>query len=157
MYNIKLFPIIFILFLQENYQHINKSSARERRTICRICFKDVVTHFTRHLFRHHENNKEVILIKSLKPRSKKRLALLASLRKRGYFLLKNEKGVLNPVRSSKNTAVDYFVCTYCLGYYSKKLLYKHVKTCKQRPANILCKAWKELSFQISKFHSLINI
>nr|CAI5846630.1 unnamed protein product [Callosobruchus analis] len=68
-----------------------KPSARERPTICPICFEDVVTHFTRHLIRKHRNHKEVKILISLKPRSKERLELVSSLRKQGYFLLKTEK------------------------------------------------------------------
>lgn len=77
------------------------------------------------------------IINSLKPKSKKRLDLVAALRKQGYFHLNVEKGVLNAVRTSKNLETKYSVCTYCLGHYSKKLLFKHVKTCKSKPENIL--------------------
>ncbi|XP_063931247.1 uncharacterized protein LOC135143317 [Zophobas morio] len=116
-------------------EYSKKPSARERPTICPICYRDVPTHFTRHLFRHHDNNEHVIKIKSKPPKCKERLALIAALRKQGYFYLKTEKNISNPVRSSKKTDVQYFVCTYCLGQYTKKLLYKHVKICKQKPAS----------------------
>ncbi|KAF5307701.1 hypothetical protein FQR65_LT18360 [Abscondita terminalis] len=96
---------------KNNQEYIRKPSARERPTICPICFKDVITHFPRHLFRHHKEHKDVILLRSLKPKSKERVALIASLRKQGYFHLKNEKNVLNPVRNSNNTNVQHFVCT----------------------------------------------
>ncbi|KAK4886952.1 hypothetical protein RN001_003223 [Aquatica leii] len=121
---------------EKNQEYIRKPSARERPTICPICFKDVITHFPRHLFRHHKEHKDIILLKNLKPKSKERTALIASLRKQGYFHLKNEKNVLNPVRNSNNKNVEHFVCTHCLGYYSKKLLSKHVKICKNKPDNI---------------------
>lgn len=114
-------------------EYTKNPSARERPTICPICFKDVITHFTRHLFRHHKNHKEVRMIKMLKPNSKARLALVASLRKQGNFILKTEKGITHPVKSSKKTDTEYFVCTYCLGLYTKHLLFKHVKICKNRP------------------------
>ncbi|KAK9736426.1 hypothetical protein QE152_g12493 [Popillia japonica] len=35
------------------------ASARERPTICPICFQDVITHFPRHLLRHHKDNEQV--------------------------------------------------------------------------------------------------
>ncbi|KAL3273372.1 hypothetical protein HHI36_014820 [Cryptolaemus montrouzieri] len=44
-----------------------KNSARERPTICPICFDDVMTHFTRHLFRHHKKNLFVQKILKLSP------------------------------------------------------------------------------------------
>ncbi|KAI4461252.1 hypothetical protein MML48_5g00016181 [Holotrichia oblita] len=110
---------------QSDLQYIKKPSARERPTLCPICFQDVITHFTRHLFRHHEKNENVKTIQKLKPGSKQRLALVAALRKQGYFHLKTEKDILNPVRTSTNPETEYFVCIYCLGHYNKKLLYKH--------------------------------
>lgn len=94
------------------------------------------THFTRHLLRHHGNHKDVLLLRSLKPRSKERLQLVSSLRKQGYFHLKIEKDILNPVRSSKNPDAEYFVCQFCLGHYTKNLLHKHVKICSNKPQNI---------------------
>ncbi|CAG9826831.1 unnamed protein product [Diabrotica balteata] len=116
-----------------NYEYKRKSSARERPTICPICFGDVTTHFTRHLFRHHSNNQQVIQIKNLPPRSIERLSMVSALRKQGYFHLKTEKNLTNPVRTSSNPETEYFACIYCLGHYSKTLLYKHVKVCKQKP------------------------
>lgn len=47
--------------------------------------------------------------------------------------MKVEKNILNPVRRSKNPEAKYFVCTYCLGHYTKHNLYKHVKICDSRP------------------------
>uniref|UniRef100_A0A6P7GWY7 Uncharacterized protein LOC114347491 n=1 Tax=Diabrotica virgifera virgifera TaxID=50390 RepID=A0A6P7GWY7_DIAVI len=116
-------------------EYIKSSSARERPTICTICYKDVRTHFGRHLFRHHMDNKEVALIKSLKPRSKERMNMIKSLRKQGYFHLNIEKNILNPVKSSKNPETVYFVCKFCLGHYGQKQLYKHVKKCQNKPSN----------------------
>ncbi|KAI4461702.1 hypothetical protein MML48_5g00002968 [Holotrichia oblita] len=118
-------------------QYIKKPSARERPTLCPICFQDVITHFTRHLFRHHGKNENVKTIQKLKPGSKQRLALVAALRKQGYFHLKTEKDILNPVRTSTNPETEYFICIYCLGHYNKKLLYKHVKKCKNKPDNVI--------------------
>lgn len=74
-----------------------------------------------------------MLLQSLPARSKQRLAIVKALRKRGYFHLKVEKNILNPVRRSKYPETKYFVCTYCLGHYTKNNLYKHVKICDSRP------------------------
>lgn len=72
----------------------------------------------------------------MKAGSSERLALISALRKQGYFHLSTEKDVVNPVRSSKDPNIKYFVCTFCLGHYSKHLLYKHVKFCRNKPADI---------------------
>ncbi|KAJ8945787.1 hypothetical protein NQ314_009056 [Rhamnusium bicolor] len=47
-------------------KYVKSSSARERPTLCPICYQDVVTHFPRHLFRHHQDHKDVKLIKKSK-------------------------------------------------------------------------------------------
>lgn len=91
------------------------------------------THFVRHLTRHHKDDREVMLFQSLPARSKQRMGIVAALRKRGYFHMNVEKNILNPVRRSKNPETKYFVCTYCLGHYTKTNLYKHVKICASRP------------------------
>lgn len=73
------------------------------------------------------------------------MALIKALRKQGYFHLKVEKNINNPVRNSKNPNTNYAVCEYCLGDYSKSLLYKHVKQCKNKPADVLQPGKKCLS------------
>ncbi|KAL3271878.1 hypothetical protein HHI36_022348 [Cryptolaemus montrouzieri] len=95
-----------------------KNSARERPTICPICFDDVMTHFTRHLFRHHKKDPCVHKILKLSPKYKERLALVSSMRKQGYLYMRTEKNIENPVRRSKqidNSVTKHFVCTYCLA------------------------------------------
>nr|CAI5852614.1 unnamed protein product [Callosobruchus analis] len=128
--------------MEASNRYSRKPSARERPTICPICFEDVVTHFTRHLIRKHRNHKEVKILISLKPRSKERLELVSSLRKQGYFLLKTEKNINRPVKTSKKVDAEYFVCSHCLGQYKRELLYKHDKICKSKPrqANNLSKS-----------------
>lgn len=121
--------------MKDPNNYARKPSARERPTICPICFKDVITHFTRHLFRHHKNHKEVCLLRSLKPKSKERLNLIAALRKQGDFVLKTEKNISHPVKSSRKPDTEYFICQYCLGQYTKCLLFKHIKRCKSKPNN----------------------
>ncbi|KAJ8941087.1 hypothetical protein NQ314_010492 [Rhamnusium bicolor] len=113
-----------------NQRYTRKQSARERPTICPICYEDVVTHFPRHLSRHHPKDPEVKRMLSLKPNSKERLEIVSAFRKRGYFILKTEKDISYPVRSSKDSDTDHVVCMFCLGLYNKKMLYRHVKVVK---------------------------
>ncbi|KAI4455379.1 hypothetical protein MML48_9g00013103 [Holotrichia oblita] len=49
--------------------------------------------------------------------------------------LQTEKNITRPVKTSKKMDAEYFVCTYCLGQYTKKLLFEHVKKCESRPEN----------------------
>ncbi|KAF2886893.1 hypothetical protein ILUMI_19281, partial [Ignelater luminosus] len=120
-------------------QHYNKKPcARERPTICPICYQDVITHFTRHLFRLHEKHKDVIKIRSLKPGSKERLSLLATLRKQGYFYLYVEKDVLNPVRTSNNSKSAYInVPTFMASMLSKNHEYLRTSRIKKEVFDIM--------------------
>lgn len=125
----------FISFQNRKATYIStctEKKHKERSTICPFCYQEVNTHFTRHLLRHHKENKEVCLLSSMKPNSKERLALIAALRKQGYFYLKTEKNILRPVKTAGDPNTKYFVCTYCLGNYTKKWLYKHIKNCEMR-------------------------
>ncbi|KAL1488673.1 hypothetical protein ABEB36_014473 [Hypothenemus hampei] len=119
-----------------NEQYMKKPSARERQTLCPICYNNITTHFSRHLFRHYPNDAEVKNIVNLKLKSKERKDKIKMLRKRGYFCLNVEKNILNPVRKSMNPNTEYFVCRFCLGHYSKHLFHKHVKKCTSKPKNI---------------------
>ncbi|KAB0805127.1 hypothetical protein PPYR_02097 [Photinus pyralis] len=116
-------------------RYVKSAPTQERATLCPICYKDVDTHFSRHLLRHHKDHQQVQLMAKLKPKSKERRSIVTALRKQGYFHLKTEKDKLNPVKSSKDTATKYFVCVHCLGYYAKNSLYKHVKRCTRRPVD----------------------
>ncbi|KAG5865299.1 hypothetical protein JTB14_013795 [Gonioctena quinquepunctata] len=110
-------------------------AARKRRTtFCPLCLRKVA-HFARHLTRLHKDNKEVRSILSLEKLSKERLFLLTALRKRGNFLLKTTENISVPVKMSRNPKTKYFVCTYCLGYYSRGFLSRHVRNCEFRPKN----------------------
>ncbi|KAL1492522.1 hypothetical protein ABEB36_010763 [Hypothenemus hampei] len=117
----------FFKTLDPNHRYLRKPSARERPTICPICYSDVVTHFPRHLERHHNDDPEVQKILNLKPKSKERAAMINALRKRGYFYLNTEKGILHPMRNSTTSSTEYFVCNFCLGHYAKKNV---TQTCK---------------------------
>ncbi|KAL3281694.1 hypothetical protein HHI36_004900 [Cryptolaemus montrouzieri] len=68
-----------------------KNSARERPIICPICFDDVMTHFTRHLFRHHTTDPCVQNILKLSPKCKERLALVSSMQKTRISLYENRE------------------------------------------------------------------
>ncbi|CAH0558564.1 unnamed protein product [Brassicogethes aeneus] len=122
---------------------ISDSNSSETISVCEV-FNSIdnhddnvsssnVTNISELASRKSSITKQVKLIQSLKAGSKQRKCLIQSLRKQGYFYLKTEKNVLHPVRTSNDPDVTYFVCTYCLGHYSKKLLHKHVKICKNKP------------------------
>lgn len=69
--------------------------------------------------------------------SNNRRNAIVSLRKKGNFILKQQKNELKPVRRPKNNENDvsegeYFPCVHCLGYYKKSYLWRHKKICKSK-------------------------
>ncbi|OWR44608.1 putative alternative oxidase [Danaus plexippus plexippus] len=87
-----------------------------------------VLNFARHLTRHHVYEPEVQKILSVSKKSQERKNLIMALRKKGNFI-QNSVEITKPMRKQKFT--DYLPCTNCLGFYSKKLLWKHMKKCTQ--------------------------
>lgn len=104
----------------------------DREVLCPICFLNVPSHFCRHIARHHATHPDVIDILKLPPRDKNRRNLIQNLRKQGFFHARVEKKIFNPVRRSINAETEYAICRFCLGHYSKKLLYRHVKKCQKK-------------------------
>ncbi|KAL4718874.1 hypothetical protein ACJJTC_006539 [Scirpophaga incertulas] len=102
-----------------------KSSKVRDKDYCFYC-ESFVLNFARHLLRHHIYETEVQKIVSKPKKSLDRKQLIAALRKKGNYLV-NSKEVTKPMRKFKFT--DYLPCTECLGFYSKKLLWKHKKKC----------------------------
>lgn len=101
------------------------TSSNVSKDLCPFCFEDV-GHFARHLLRKHSTEESVKKICSLKLNSKERRAAIIALRKKGNFVLNNEKNevksVRRPINSKKHIKEDdYFPCVNCLGFYKKKL------------------------------------
>lgn len=104
----------------------NKSNPRKRRKHnCFFCNKEI-GNFARHLMRHHSDEVVVEELLSLPPKSLKRKKLLDKVRKEGDFCTSSVVPVLNiPTKQSS----EYIICVFCMGYYSRKSLRKHVKKC----------------------------
>lgn len=100
---------------------------------CYYCESEV-QNFGRHILRNHSQETEVQRISALPPKSLDRKRLIASLRKKGNFL-KNSEILYKPVHTkttSNDADINYIPCPFCLGMYSKKLLWKHKKHCTQK-------------------------
>lgn len=96
---------------------------------CYFCESDV-QYFPRHLIRNHKSELEVQKIFQFAPRSKERNDLLFALRKKGNYLLSNDK--TKPVRKGADDR-NYLPCKYCLGFYSSKNFWRHIKNCNANP------------------------
>nr|CAI5846443.1 unnamed protein product [Callosobruchus analis] len=106
-----------------------------KRDFCLYCFENV-TNFSRHLIRKHDNEAAVQQFLDMKVGSIERKNFLSLLRKKGNFLSpanKEIKLVKRPPNKNVNPE-SIAVCVYCKGYYMKRYLSRHVKTCISRPS-----------------------
>lgn len=99
--------------------------------------------FARHIIRNHSSEIEVQKILKEPSKSIERKRLIACLRKQGNFV-KNSVTFFKPVHKSyvNTTEENYMPCPFCMGYYSRKLLWKHKKIC---PRNKNCMSHTTLS------------
>ena len=101
----------------------------KKKYYCLFC-ETLVTEFSHHLKRKHEDKMDVIEITSTEDK-KRRLQLIERLRNRGSYIynlsLNDEnqhKAILK--RKQKNvTQEDFVTCDKCLGNYKKNCLYRH--------------------------------
>lgn len=98
-------------------------------------------HFARHLIKKHSDEEIIKKISKMPLNSKDRRFAIMSLRKKGNFLLHQEKNTLKVVRLPNKTCNDksqkneYFPCANCLGFYKKNYLWRHKKICKSKVEN----------------------
>lgn len=85
--------------------------------------------------------KQLKNISQLPLKSKERRSAVMSLRKKGNFILHDQKNKLQVVRlpnKAHNTELkkeNYFPCVNCLGFYKKSYLWRHKKICKSKLEN----------------------
>ncbi|XP_044765145.1 uncharacterized protein LOC123321547 [Coccinella septempunctata] len=114
--------------------------------LCPICFEEV-GHFSRHLERKHYDDNCVQKILGMPLGSQERRSATSALRKKGNFLLKNEKGKLRSLRYNDRdlNEKDYYPCVNCLGLYKKTYLWRHRKICKANANNDYNKSNKHVT------------
>lgn len=101
------------------------------KNLCPFCFKEE-GHFSRHLFRRHSGEEIVKKILRLPLKSCERRLAIVALRRKGNFILKQQRDILKTVRTpfGESSADDYTPCSGCLGYIKKSYLWRHAKVCK---------------------------
>lgn len=103
---------------------------------CPLCYEEV-GHFSRHLERRHFDDEAVQKILRMPLNSIERRAATMALRKKGNFLLKNEKNRFKALRNTNENCnlneKEYYPCVNCLGFYKKTYLWRHKKICKANP------------------------
>lgn len=115
---------------------VNKITKRVRdKHFCIFCHT-FVTNFARHISRMHPGEPEVQQLQSKERNSLERKNLINLIRNKGNFLRNGEELCTKPVRKFKTTMAKSFLpCTYCYGFFSKHLLWKHKKRCPQNNNN----------------------
>ncbi|KAJ8935520.1 hypothetical protein NQ314_012754 [Rhamnusium bicolor] len=94
---------------------------------CYFC-ETKVHNFSRHLRRCHPCEAEVQNIFSLNSKDPVRRQLLASVRKKGNFIV-NFGECIKPMKKTMVPERNHLPCTNCLGFYSAKFLWRHRKKC----------------------------
>lgn len=111
---------------QVGKNEMSSKLSNRNKDFCFFC-EDFVLNFARHIKRNHSTECEVQEILSKPQKSKIRRDLLALLKKKGNYIV-NCNNCVRPVKNSKYTTM-FLPCTYCLGFYSSKQLWRHRKIC----------------------------
>lgn len=124
-------------------QTTNSASNRvyDKKYYCMFC-DNTYSKLPRHLVSQHQNEKEVIAYIQAKDAATKR-KLLTRIRNLGSHqhnesVIRSGKGKLSvKYRPCKQkTEEDYAVCEHCFGYFSKRKLWQHVKSCELRVGKV---------------------
>lgn len=120
----------------EKGKEATKSKSSRDKHFCLYCETEV-NNFARHLIRWHKNETDVQQIMSKEKNSVERKRLINLIRNKGNFLLNSEGKCEKPVKKKQNSTseLDYLPCTYCYGFFSRKLLWRHKKKCPQNYSN----------------------
>jgi hypothetical protein len=132
------------------------------------CFE---TKLARHLERKHKAESAVSdYLKSTSPGTKERKEAVAAIRKKAHFehnkqvVAEGEGVFLVERRSSENrySPKDYFPCPECLGFYHRKSLSMHMKTCgsgctSTKAVKVFYQMFASPSCSSDRFHSVLAV
>lgn len=105
-----------------------KGKRIRERDFCFYC-ETFILNFSRHMVRNHLSEPEVQLALSHPKNSLKRKQFFSDLRKKGNYV-SNSQTAFKPVKKCRfSEKADYLPCSRCLGFYSRKQLWRHVKKC----------------------------
>ncbi|CAH0546511.1 unnamed protein product [Brassicogethes aeneus] len=107
---------------------LNENKYIRKRDFCYFCKTDVLN-FARHVLTRHSMEQDVQKILTTQVNSKERKILFTQLRNKGNYT-KNYGGYFKPVRKGMLQDTEYLPCENCLGFFSRKLLFRHKKRCK---------------------------
>ncbi|XP_048058438.1 uncharacterized protein LOC125275496 isoform X2 [Megalobrama amblycephala] len=121
------------------YQKIGGSRVYNKRHYCLYCRKPYAK-MARHLEGSHEKKPDVAKALSFPKGSKERRKLLDYIRNRGNYahnaaVMKSGKGELVPCKRPPKEAQgdDFMHCVYCQGLFIRKVLWRHLRSCRLKP------------------------
>ncbi|XP_034082114.1 uncharacterized protein LOC117552648 isoform X1 [Gymnodraco acuticeps] len=110
-----------------------------KRQYCLYCSRPCAK-MARHLEKVHEDKADVAKALSFPKRSKERRHQLDYIRNRGNYahnaaVMESGNGELVPFKRPTQQAKgnEFIPCEYCLGLFNRKVLWRHIRTCKRKP------------------------
>ncbi|XP_059195919.1 uncharacterized protein LOC131986187 isoform X2 [Centropristis striata] len=111
-----------------------------KKQYCLYCKLGVIK-MARHLERAHQDKSEVARAVSFPKGSKERRMHMEHLRNKGNFahnveVLNSGVGIPVPRKQPKDESQvqNFLHCAYCQGFFTKKVLWRHMKICKFKPS-----------------------
>lgn len=120
----------------------------DKRHYCLYCCKPYAK-MARHLDSAHENKSDVAKALSFPRGSKERKKQLDYICNRGNYahnaaVMESGKGKLVPFKQPPKEAQgkDFMHCAYCQGLFTRKVLWRHMRSCKLIPGSVTPKPGK---------------
>ncbi|XP_067278152.1 uncharacterized protein [Pseudorasbora parva] len=130
------------------YQKRDGSRVYNKRHYCLYCSKPYAK-MARHLESSHVNKSDVARALSFPKGSKERKLQLDYIRNRGNYahnaaVMESGKGELVPFKRppKKVQGDDFMHCAYCQGLFTRKVLWRHMRSCRLKPQSVLPKPGK---------------
>ncbi|XP_052412665.1 histone-lysine N-methyltransferase SETD5-like [Carassius gibelio] len=121
------------------YQKRDGARVYNKRHYCLYCSKPYAK-MARHLESSHENKSDVARALSFPKGSKERKNQLDYIRNRGNYahnaaVMESGKGELVPFKRPRKEVQgeDCMHCAYCQGLFTRKVLWRHMRTCRLQP------------------------
>ncbi|KAG7487017.1 hypothetical protein JOB18_044609 [Solea senegalensis] len=138
----------------------NGNRVYDKKQYCLYCKKAYVK-MARHLERAHHNKLDVAKALSLPKGSLERKKQLEYIRNRGNYahnaaVIESGKGELVPFKRPSKDAQgkDFMHCAYCQALFTRKVLWRHKRSCKLQPAPVPVKPGKNR--RLDRWRSAMN-
>nr|XP_055046620.1 uncharacterized protein LOC129432300 isoform X3 [Misgurnus anguillicaudatus] len=124
------------------YQKRDGKRVYNKRHYCLYCSKSYAK-MARHLESSHGDTTDVARALSFPKGSKERKKQLDYIRNKGNYahnaaVMKSGKGELVPFKRpcKKVQGEEFMHCAYCQGLFTRKVLWRHMRTCKLKPKSV---------------------